>query len=79
MADADLKPSLHHPERSATVQQSRRYRSLSTLLYSPSRYSEPASYPWIRIAGRWLELAGFSPHQRVRIEVQDGRLVITPI
>ncbi|WP_281349364.1 hypothetical protein [Paraburkholderia hayleyella] len=26
MADADLKPRPHHPERSVTIQQSRRYR-----------------------------------------------------
>ncbi|WP_454826740.1 SymE family type I addiction module toxin [Paraburkholderia xenovorans] len=26
----------------------------------------------------WLEQAGFPPGQRVRIEVQHGRLVITP-
>ncbi|WP_309147445.1 SymE family type I addiction module toxin [Paraburkholderia caballeronis] len=27
--------------------------------------------------GRWLELAGFEAGQQVRIEVQQGRLVIT--
>ncbi|MBU7436930.1 SymE family type I addiction module toxin [Paraburkholderia fungorum] len=26
----------------------------------------------------WLEQAGFPPGQRVRIEIQHGRLVITP-
>ncbi|WP_454826743.1 SymE family type I addiction module toxin [Paraburkholderia xenovorans] len=32
----------------------------------------------MRIAGRWLEQAGFPPGQRVRITVEHGRLVITP-
>ncbi|WP_454871575.1 SymE family type I addiction module toxin [Paraburkholderia xenovorans] len=38
----------------------------------------PTFFPWLRIAGMWLEHAGFPPGQRVRIEVQYGRLVITP-
>ncbi|WP_414696619.1 SymE family type I addiction module toxin [Paraburkholderia sp.] len=32
----------------------------------------------MRIAGMWLEHAAFPPGQCVRIEVQYGRLVITP-
>jgi toxic protein SymE len=31
----------------------------------------------MKLSGRWLEQAGFDPGQRVRIEVQHGRLVIT--
>ncbi|MFD1554501.1 SymE family type I addiction module toxin [Paraburkholderia silviterrae] len=38
----------------------------------------PPLYPWIKLSGRWLELAGFEAGQRVRIEVQHGRLVTTP-
>ncbi|MCC8396673.1 type I toxin-antitoxin system SymE family toxin [Paraburkholderia sp. MMS20-SJTR3] len=34
--------------------------------------------PALRIAGMWLEQAGFPPGQRMRIEVQYGWLVITP-
>jgi toxic protein SymE len=34
-------------------------------------------YPWIQLAGRWLEEAGFTPGQRVRVNVEHGRLVIT--
>ncbi|WP_407945462.1 SymE family type I addiction module toxin [Paraburkholderia hiiakae] len=34
--------------------------------------------PWLKLAGRWLELAGFEAGQRVRITVEDKRLVITP-
>ncbi|NML35485.1 SymE family type I addiction module toxin [Paraburkholderia antibiotica] len=29
------------------------------------------------MAGKWLEQAGFPPGQRVRIQVEHGRLVIT--
>jgi toxic protein SymE len=44
---------------------------------SGSRRNEPALVPWLKLSGRWLELAGFKPQQLVRIEVRDGRLVIT--
>lgn len=37
-----------------------------------------ASTPWIRLAGRWLEQAGFSIRSRVRVQVEEGRLIITP-
>ncbi|WP_404980237.1 MULTISPECIES: SymE family type I addiction module toxin [unclassified Caballeronia] len=33
--------------------------------------------PWIKLAGRWIEQAGFMPGQRVKINVEHGRLVIT--
>lgn len=39
----------------------------------------PAQYLWMKLSGRWLEEAGFGPGQRLRIEVMQGRLVITPI
>ncbi|MDR5825948.1 SymE family type I addiction module toxin [Caballeronia sp. LZ043] len=38
---------------------------------------EPPFYPWLKLAGRWIEQAGFSPGQRVKINVEHGRLVIT--
>ncbi|WP_087131074.1 SymE family type I addiction module toxin [Caballeronia pedi] len=31
----------------------------------------------MRLAGRWLEQAGFAPGQRVKVNVEHGRLVIT--
>ncbi|CAM2170490.1 toxic protein SymE [Paraburkholderia sacchari] len=40
--------------------------------------TDPPLYPWIKLSGRWLELAGFEAGQRVRIAVEHGRLVITP-
>ncbi|WP_245639756.1 SymE family type I addiction module toxin [Paraburkholderia heleia] len=32
----------------------------------------------LKLSGCWLELAGFEAGQRVRITVEDKRLVITP-
>ncbi|MFC0398022.1 SymE family type I addiction module toxin [Paraburkholderia rhizosphaerae] len=31
--------------------------------------------PWIRLAGRWLEKAGFPISSRVRVEVEEGKLI----
>lgn len=73
MADANLKSRTLHAERSVTIQQSRRWRP-----YSPRWRKDAPLYPWMKLSGRWLELAGFKPRQRVKIEVHDGKLVITP-
>ncbi len=36
--------------------------------------------PQIRLAGRWLELAGFKPGRRVQIEIsQPGCLIVTAV
>ncbi len=72
MADANLNALHAHPARRVTVQQSLRYRRFSL---RPQK--QPPLYPWIKLSGRWLELAGFEAGQRVRIEVHHGRLVIT--
>lgn len=37
-----------------------------------------AVVPWLRLSGRWLEKAGFAVDGKVRIQVELGRLVITP-
>lgn len=73
MANPNLNASHAHPERRVTIQQSWRYRKPS----SRARY-DPPLYPWLKLSGRWLELAGFEAGQRVRITVEDKRLVITP-
>ncbi|MFX1766186.1 SymE family type I addiction module toxin [Paraburkholderia sp. A1RI-2L] len=39
--------------------------------------TEPSLCPWIKLSGRWLELAGFAAGQFVRIAVEHGRLFIT--
>ncbi|WP_243849847.1 SymE family type I addiction module toxin [Paraburkholderia rhizosphaerae] len=41
------------------------------------RRTMPPLYPWMKLAGRWIEHAGFTPGQRVRISVEHGRLTIT--
>lgn len=45
--------------------------------YSPRRRTAPLLVPWFKLSGRWLELAGFMPRQRLKVEVELGRLVIT--
>ena len=31
----------------------------------------------MKLAGRWIEHAGFAPGQRVKIAVEHGKLIIT--
>jgi toxic protein SymE len=35
--------------------------------------------PYLRLRGRWLEDAGFVIGRHVRIEVDEGRLMIEPV
>jgi toxic protein SymE len=62
-----------------TIQQSRRHQALTRYLKPGAQRHEPPLVPWLKLSGKWLEQAGFDPGQRARIEVQHGRLVITPI
>jgi toxic protein SymE len=58
-----------------TIQQSRRE---SRNWHQPHHHrTEPPLYPWLKLAGRWIEQAGFQAGQRVKITVKKGRLVIT--
>ncbi len=75
MADANLNALPAHPERHATVQQRMRWRPPPKW---QGQWKNPAFFPLLRIAGKWLIQAGFEPGQRVRITVEHGRLVITP-
>lgn len=73
MADANSNARPAHPERHVTIQQSWRYRQ-----WKPRGYrTDPPLFPWFKVSGRWLEDAGFMPRQRLKIEVHEGRLVIT--
>ena len=45
----------------------------------PAANSRPTSAPYLRLAGKWLEKAGFAPGAKVRVEVSQGRLVIEPV
>ncbi|PXX38126.1 type I toxin-antitoxin system SymE family toxin [Burkholderia sp. MS455] len=80
MADAnDSAPALF-PDRFVTIQESYRYRTIKSILRNKHRPKKPPPlYPWIKLSGRWIETAGFEPAQRVRIEVTERRLVITPM
>jgi len=74
MANANLKARPHVTERFVTVQESRRdSRSNKPYWQRP----KPPLYPWLKLAGRWVEQAGFEAGQRVRINVERGRLAIT--
>jgi toxic protein SymE len=72
MADTNLKARSPVTERFVTIQQSQ--RSQRNWATSPTT---PPLYPWMKLAGRWIEHAGFAPGQRVRINVEQGRLTIT--
>ncbi|MDR5881007.1 SymE family type I addiction module toxin [Caballeronia sp. LZ032] len=74
MADANLKASPSVTERFVTVQQIQRDSRSKKPHW---QRKEPPIYPWLKLAGRWIEQAGFSPGQRVKINVGHGRLVIT--
>ncbi|WP_350029732.1 SymE family type I addiction module toxin [Caballeronia sp. AZ1_KS37] len=39
--------------------------------------TEPPLYRWRKLAGRWIEHAGFQAGQRVRTNVVHGRLTTT--
>jgi toxic protein SymE len=36
------------------------------------------STPWLRLRGKWLAQAGFPQSTRVRVQVELGKLIITP-
>lgn len=41
------------------------------------RRTSTSVLPTLRLTGRWLEQAGFHPGEKVKILVENGRLVIT--
>jgi Toxin SymE, type I toxin-antitoxin system len=42
-----------------------------------SYFDARVTVPMIRLRGRWLKRAGFREGDALRIEVEDGRLVLT--
>ncbi len=75
MADANHKAHPSVTERFTTIQQSRRYQRNWSM---PAHLrSESPRLPWLKLAGRWIEQAGFTPGQRVRVVVEHGRMIIT--
>jgi toxic protein SymE len=51
-------------------------------IFAPSHiefYEDLPPAPWIRLSGRWLEAAGFEIAGRIRVEVERGKLIITPV
>lgn len=75
MAEANLKASEHVSERFMVCESTARWSD-----FKPHRTPRkpPPPIPRIRLMGRWLEQAGFKPDSRVRVHVEDGRLIITP-
>jgi toxic protein SymE len=80
MADANLKAVAPVTQRILTISSQRRPR--------PRKVFEPAyrklkgdlpPAPWIRLSGRWLEQAGFTINGKIRVEIDRGKLVITPV
>jgi Toxin SymE, type I toxin-antitoxin system len=47
--------------------------------FVPPSHSRPTSAPYLRLAGKWLEKAGFTAGAKVRVDVSQGRLVIEPV
>ena len=41
------------------------------------KWGKKSRYSLIRVKGKWLTSAGFKPGQKVRVEVEQGRLIIT--
>lgn len=67
--------------RFVKIQESARHHSLSRVLRAirAHRKLNTTYYPWIKLAGVWLEDAGFEAGERVRITVEEKRLIITPM
>ncbi|MGU7841447.1 SymE family type I addiction module toxin [Burkholderia sp. AW33-5] len=81
MANANHKSRPVVTERFVKIQESACHHSLSRVLRVTRAYRKlnTTYYPWIKLAGVWLEEAGFEAGERVRITVEDKRLIITPM
>jgi toxic protein SymE len=52
-------------------------RRLTVYTKFRERTYDNTTVPEIRLEGRWLEKVGFNEGQRVKIEQEQGRLIIT--
>jgi hypothetical protein len=43
------------------------------------RWPRPPEVPYLRLRGYWLQKAGFSVGQRVRVHIADQRITIVPV
>ncbi|MFL9867995.1 SymE family type I addiction module toxin [Paraburkholderia fungorum] len=80
MADANHKAVAAVTQRILTISSQRRPRPMKT--FAPDHvkfFPDLPPAPWIRLSGRWLEEAGFGISALIKVEVQKGRLVITPV
>ena len=41
-------------------------------------YKPPVPVPWVQIKGYWLNQAGFTIGTALSVQVQQGRIVLTP-
>ncbi|UEP21405.1 type I toxin-antitoxin system SymE family toxin [Burkholderia ambifaria] len=80
-ANANRKSRPVATKRFVTVQESARHHSLSRVLrpIRAHRKRNTTYFPWIKLAGVWLEDAGFEAGECVRITVEDKRLITTPM
>jgi len=46
--------------------------------YSPRKYSQGCSVPYIRLRGKWLKHAGFEIGDYIKITVTEDGLMISP-
>ncbi|MEK2600048.1 SymE family type I addiction module toxin [Burkholderia arboris] len=81
MANANHKSRPVVTERFVKIQESARHHTLSRVLRAirAHRKLNTTYYPWIKLAGVWLEDAGFEAGERVRITVEHQRLITTPM
>ena len=79
MAGTDLNLSLVLEERVLKISSMSQPRSPANHRASDMPPTDLAVVPWLRLAGRWLEKAGFAVDGQVKVQVEMGRLVITAV
>ena len=46
-------------------------------LFRPLRW-ETQLVPFLRMSGKWLNAAGFTPGKKVNVRIENGELILTP-